>query len=401
MSRSPPRIALLFAQFAAYHVDRCEAVARRLAGRAEVLAVEVCASSQTYAWEPSGEVAGARKLTLFAGEDYEKVPLLRRFAAQFRALRHCDTVLVGIGYNERDIMMLSWLLPLLGVRMVMMSESKYDDFPRSRLFERFKALLLLPYRAAIVGARRHMAYARLLGFRRRRVLPGYDTVGVERIRMQAGGKLATDGADFAARPFVYVGRFVEKKNLLGLLDGYAAYAATAGTTARRLVLVGSGPQEAELKARADALGIAGLVDFPGFLSAGEVSRMLPGALALLLVSTVEQWGLVVNEALALGLPVVVSPAVGAGDVLVRDGVNGHVVEGGSPAAIASAMAVLGQDEAQWRAKCAASLERAWLGDVERLADAVELLLDPAAEPALGRMRQFIDAMAPGPAKGQV
>jgi len=396
-----PTIALLFAQFAAYHTDRCEAVARRLAGRADVLAVEVCSASRAYAWEQSGEVPGARKVTLFPGEAYEQVSVWRRLWAQFRLLRNCRMVLVGIGYNERDIIVLSWLLWLLRVRVVLLSESKFDDFPRNAAFEQFKALLLLPYRAAIVGARRHMAYFRFLGFRRRPLLPGYDTVGIERVRREAGGIATALPLAFAERPFIYVGRFIEKKNLWGLLDGYAAYAEHAGIGARRLVLIGSGPQEAELRSRVEALNLGAMVEFPGFLTSQEVSRRLGGSLALVLVSKVEQWGLVVNEALAIGLPAIVSTAVGASDVLVRNLVNGYVVECGSPDGIAKAMTLLSGNEALWRAMSAASLERAWRGDAERLADAVELLLDPASEPALGRMRQFIAEMGPEPEKGQV
>ena len=116
------RIGLLFAQFSAYHIDRCQAVALRFAGRAEVLAVEVATSSTTYAWEASGEVAGAHKLTLFPGENYDQIGWLRRFWRQFKALRSCDTVMIGIGYNERDVIALSWLLALLGKRVILLSE---------------------------------------------------------------------------------------------------------------------------------------------------------------------------------------------------------------------------------------------------------------------------------------
>jgi len=68
MSESEPRrrIAILFEQFAAYHVDRCEAAAARLGCRAEVIAIEVARTSRTYAREPSGEVKGPEKRTLVA-----------------------------------------------------------------------------------------------------------------------------------------------------------------------------------------------------------------------------------------------------------------------------------------------------------------------------------------------
>ena len=380
-SNRRPTVALLASQFAAYHVDRCEAVARRLEGRAQVLAVEVASSSATYAWEPSGAIAGVRKVTLFPGEPYEAINRWRRLAAQFRQLRRCDMVLVGIGYDQPDIVALSWLLWLSGVQVVLLSESKFDDFARSLWFELFKSLIMAPYSAAIVGGRRHMSYLRLLGFRRRKVLPGYDGVSIERIRTQGGGALKADDAQFAGRPFIYVGRFVEKKNLLELIDGYCAFAKACTAPARRLVLVGSGPLDAALRQRVTDLGIAGQVDFPGFLEAAEVARLLAGSLGLVLVSSVEQWGLVVNEALALGLPVIVSGPVGSRDALVRNLVNGYVVENGSIEGLARAMKALAEDEEGWRTMIEASHRRAWMGDVERLADAAELLLDPDAQPA--------------------
>ena len=385
------RIGLLFAQFSAYHIDRCQAVALRFAGRAEVLAVEVATSSTTYAWEASGEVAGAHKLTLFPGENYDQIGWLRRFWRQFKALRSCDTVMIGIGYNERDVIALSWLLALLGKRVLLLSESKFDDKPRTILTECLKAAVLAPYSSAIVGGHRHIAYFRFLGFRSRAVLPGYDTVSLARVRAMGGGAVALAEADYASRNFIFVGRFVDKKNLLELIAGYALYAQGAGQQARRLVMIGAGAEEPAMRAVAEAHGVSGLVDFLGFLDARAVAQQLSGGLALVLVSSEEQWGLVVNEALAFGLPAIISPATGSGDLLVRNLLNGYVIEQGSPHGLAQAMANLAGDEALWRSMVAASHARAWLGDTERLADAAEALIDasPAAIDKVTEMQQFL------------
>ena len=386
-------IAVLFAQFSAYHIDRCQAVARRFSGRAEVLAVEVATSSATYAWEASGAVDGARKITLFPGQSYDSVAWPRRLWRQLKALWRCDSVLIGIGYNEPDIIVLTWLLALLGVRVIALSESKFDDKPRRVGVELIKALILAPYHAAIVGGHRHLAYFRFLGFHRRRVLPGYDTVDLARVRAMGGGVAAPDGAAYAARDFIFVGRFVDKKNLIELIEGYALYAKSAGAAARRLVLIGSGPEEAEIRARAEALGVTQLVEFPGFLGAEAVAQRLGGGLALVLPSAEEQWGLVVNEALAFGLPALVSPAVGSGDLLVRNLVNGYVIELNSPGGLAAAMTALAGDERRWQAMVGAAHERAWLGDTERLADAAEALIAPGNDQAAKRISQMQQSMA--------
>jgi L-malate glycosyltransferase len=391
-----PKIAMLWSQFAAYHMDRCDAVALRLDGRAEVLAVEVASASQTYAWEPSGELSAARKLTLFPGQSYESIGSLRRLVAQFRALWRCRMVCIGIPYTSPEIVVLSWLLWLCGVRVVLMSESKFDDFPRNLFVEFIKRLALSPYCAAIVGGRRHIAYMHFLEFRRRLVLPGYDCVSIDRVRRQAGNTRVAH----STRYFVFVGRFISKKNLHALIEAYAIYAKKAQEEARKLVLTGSGEVESELKQRASQLGLTDKIEFRGFLSAEQVSGVLAGALALVLVSTVEQWGLVVNEALAVGLPVIVSEPVGSRDALVRNLVNGFVNEANSLEGFAHAMRLMAGDEAHWHELSSGSQARAWMGDTARIADAVEFLFTPESTSAGERIAAFLAEMGPEPEKGE-
>lgn len=376
-----PRVGLAFDQFAPYHVDRCEAVAARLAGRCDVVAVEVASASQTYAWKPSGEVRGATKITLFPSVASESIGTLRKFRALFGALWRCHWVFIGIPSSAPEIVLLSWVLPLVGTKVVMMTESKYDDLPRRIGFEFLKALLYIPYRGAIVGGRRQVEYLRFLGFDKRPVLPGYDTVNLDRVRDQSGHPPAPHGKPFAERSFLFVGRFVEKKNLLTLIDAYARYRERAGANARGLVLVGSGAMREPIDRTIAWHGLESAVSFPGFLDADEVAQTMSASLALLLPSTEEQWGLVINEAIACGLPVIASEAVGARDSLVREFENGYVCRSDSVEGIAQAMFEMGADEARWRAMCERSLELNWLGHTDRFADAVETMIEGQSSPA--------------------
>ncbi len=376
----PPRIAILFSQFGAFHVDRVEAAARRLAGRAEVLAVEYAPSSATYAWEPAQGFDAARHISLFPGRSYETIGRRELFGAARAALADADMVCVGVPYSEAHMIALSWRLAAAGKRMVMMTESKFDDFPRALWREQAKARLLAPYRAAIVGGPRQRDYVRFLGFGKKPILPGYDTVGCARIRRQAG----VPSRPWSTRDFLYVGRFVSKKNLPALLAAYARYRDLSPVPPRRLILVGDGELAGDMQASAGE----GVV-FTGFLRAEDVARRIGNALALCLVSTVEQWGLVVNEAAAVGVPAIVSTPVGARDVLVRNGVNGFVVEPHSVEGIARAMLALAADEGEWRRHSAATAARAGFGDVERFADAIETLIFPdSADAAAERIAAF-------------
>jgi len=386
---SLPTIALVWSQLGPYHVDRCEAVGRGLAGKAEVLAVEVATSSETYAWEASGEIPGVRKVTLYPGRTRDSLSVWEKLRAQVRVLRRCHTVFIGVPYSRVDVILLTIVLRLLRIRVVVMNDSKFDDLPRSAFFELFKSLVLSVYAGAIVAGGRQIEYMRFLGFKKRPVLPGYDVVGVERVRSQVRQPLAPQGLPFEERPFIFVGRFVPKKNLATLLRAYAIYRSQTASSPRALVLAGAGPDEAALRAEAERLGVAAHVQFTGFLTAAQVADRLAGSLALLLVSVEEQWGLVVNEALAVGLPVIVSQQVGARDALVRNLVNGFVVEQHSMASIVCAMLAMTADKGDWERMVRASQERAWLGDCQRLADSIELLMDPTAQAARERAERLL------------
>jgi glycosyltransferase involved in cell wall biosynthesis len=375
------RIALIWSQFAACHADRCLAVAQRLDGRARVLAVEVATTSREYsATAPSGVIPGVDKRTLFPGRAFESVPRWRRAFGVLLSVLPCRVVFIGIPYSHLEFLLLAWILRLLGKRVVLLIDSKFDDKPRRASFEYVKGLALSGYDGAITASARSIDYLHFLGFHRRPVLPGCDGVSLERVRSDArlaGG----DKLDFAERGFVFAGRFIAVKNLELLIEAYARYVELAGPEARRLHLAGSGPLEAELRRRVAALGLEDRVIFAGFLTGPDFAGLLNSSLALVLSSYSETWGMVVNEALALELPVLVTSSPGSRDALVRNLVNGYVVENGSREGLARAMLALGADKPHWQAMRRASGERAWLGDVERFADAVELLLDPTVQPA--------------------
>lgn len=382
------RVALVWSQFAACHVDRCIAVSRRLDGRARVVAVEVASSSIEYsAVAPSGVIAGVDKRTLFPQQTFEAIPRLRRAFAVFSSVLSCRMVCIGIPYSHLEFLALAWVLRLLGKKVVLLCDTKFDDRSRGASFEFAKWLALSGYDGAIAASARSADYLRFLGFRKRPVLPGCDGLSLERIREDA--RLANDGNPaFAERDFVFAGRFIAVKNLPLLIEAYARYAELAGKSARRLRLAGLGPLEPELRRLVVALDLEDRVIFDGYLTGPVFAGLLNSSLALVLTSYSETWGMVVNEALALGLPVIVTSTPGARDALVRSLVNGYVVENGSREGLARAMLALGADEARWQAMRQASCERAWLGDVECFSDAVELLFDPAAQPARTRVDAY-------------
>ena len=129
-----------------------------------------------------------------------------------------------------------------------------------------------------------------------------------------------------------VGRLSAQKGFSGLLA--AAPAVLAGRPTARLVLVGDGPLEAELRAQAAQLGIAGQVVFAG--ARPDVERVLAVFDVFVSASVFEGLPTVVLESMAAGVPVVATAVSGSRE-LVQDGRNGLLVPAGAAAELAQAI----------------------------------------------------------------
>ena len=126
--------------------------------------------------------------------------------------------------------------------------------------------------------------------------------------------------------FLASARFVPKKNLSHLLLAYERYKALRGTRSWKLVVIGDGPLWKNLRRQCLNLKLDDDVSFPGFVQYARLPAYYGLASAFVHVSVVEQWGLVVNEALAAGLPVLVSDRCGCVPELVSEGRNGFVFD---------------------------------------------------------------------------
>jgi len=112
-----------------------------------------------------------------------------------------------------------------------------------------------------------------------------------------------------------------------------------------LVIVGNGEERANLEARCHDFGLAN-VRFTGFQNQSALPRYFQLADVFVLPSRHEPWGLIVNEAMAAGCPVIVSSDVGSGLDLVADGVEGYIYPVGDVAALTAALSrVLSSPEA--------------------------------------------------------
>jgi glycosyltransferase involved in cell wall biosynthesis len=222
-------------------------------------------------------------------------------------------------------------------RAVVMSETKADESPRVFWKEWVKRRILRSASAGLVGGELQAQYLASLGVPRERIFLGYNAVDNDYFEHGSDAARAEVGP-LDGRPYFFaVARFIARKNFDGLLRAYAAYRRAVGGDAWDLVISGSGEEEVALKRLCTELGLDDCVHWVGFLQYPELPRWYAHAGAFIHPAKGEPWGLVVNEAAACALPLLVAAPVGSRYELVEDGVNGLVFDPFSDADITRVM----------------------------------------------------------------
>jgi len=200
----------------------------------------------------------------------------------------------------------------------LMAESTARHEPRVAWKEALKRRIVRLSDAALVGGRPQADYVVQLGMPRERIFLGYDVVDNDHFSRPAPAP--PEIGPWNGRPFFLASaRFIAKTNLPRLLRAFARYRELAGFEAWNLVLLAGGPLRAELQALRAQLGLEPHLLMPGFRQYPELPGWYQAASGFVHASTSEQWGLVVNEAMAAGLPVLVSSRCGCAVDLVQGG----------------------------------------------------------------------------------
>jgi 1,2-diacylglycerol 3-alpha-glucosyltransferase len=140
------------------------------------------------------------------------------------------------------------------------------------------------------------------------------------------------------RYFLFVGRMVREKGVFDLLE---AYAKLDGRLREQigLVFAGDGPARQAVEERARRIS-PGTIRFPGFVQRDDLAKYYGLAEALVLATHSDTWGLVVNEAMACGLAIIVTDVAGCAPDLIKAGWNGFVIAPKDISSLAAGMASL-------------------------------------------------------------
>lgn len=270
---------------------------------------------------------------------YESVPV-RKLVTTLIAnlLKHPSDLVVLPGYHRPEYWAMLFTCMLLRRKRAVWVDSTAYDREKSRFKELAKRLFFKSCDGFFCYGIRSKEYVASYGIDDRKIylrcqaaaLPHDYDASVVRRHYEA----LVPAEDHAPR-YLYIGRLSPEKGLHDLLDAFAN--VTRRLPSARLDIVGSGILEQEIKERARLIGLESAVDFLGSKSTEEIGQLLMRSSALVLPSRSEPWGLVVNEALSYGCPVVVSDVCGCVPELVVEGSTGYSFPSGEVPALAAAM----------------------------------------------------------------
>jgi 1,2-diacylglycerol 3-alpha-glucosyltransferase len=318
------KVAVLFHRLGPYHLVRLKAAS----ALCELHAVEFSSVDDTYAWDVVEEKLHFGRTTLFTDSAVEKKSTLVIMQALKNAFALIKPDVVAIpGWSGRPAFLALALCRKIGIPAIAMSASTEHDHPRYWWKEWLKRCVAMNFTAGLVGGRSHAEYMHKLGVPSDRIFTGYDVV--DNNYFLVGASDARKNAEqlraqhtLPENYFLASNRFVTKKNIDGLIRAYGAYRARVGLHGWKLVLLGDGELRPQIEGIISKLDLGGDVLLAGFKQYPDLPVYYGLASAYVQASTTEQWGLVVNEAMAAGLPVLVSNRCGCAPDLVRKGENG-------------------------------------------------------------------------------
>jgi glycosyltransferase involved in cell wall biosynthesis len=247
------------------------------------------------------------------------------------------------------------------VDFILWSESNAQDARKSKSsVEMLKMSFLNRCDRFIVPGKSSFAYLQQLGANPGSIFVAPNAVDNSLFQSEVAAARTQESAfrhekKLPQKYLLYVGRLVPEKGIFDLLAAYAQLEPDVRSTIG-LVFAGDGHSRSELEFAAKKVQ-PGTVCFPGFVHREDLAGFYAFAETLVLPTHSDPWGLVVNEAMACELPIIVTSVAGCAADLVQDGGNGFIVPPRDPGTLSRAMLTLVRDPQLRKQMSARSVEK--------------------------------------------
>jgi glycosyltransferase involved in cell wall biosynthesis len=253
-------------------------------------------------------------------------------------LRNPSDLVVIPGYHRTEYWATLLTCLLLGRKRAVFCDSTANDSPKTGLKEIAKSFFFRRCQGIFCYGTRSKAYIQSYGIDPRLIFSPCQAAALPH-DYDAGALIsryeASSSRNSESPIFLFVGRLSKEKGLEDLLMAFRDIHARLPEA--RLLLAGDGSEVDQLRSRVIAWGLDAAIVFLGSQTPARIAELLESATAMVLPSRREPWGLVVNEALSYGCPVVVSDICGCTPELVVSGVTGYGFPAGDIGALSGAM----------------------------------------------------------------
>lgn len=330
-------VALVFDNYGPYHIARARSLVPFFRS---VDRIQFYAGSKDYGWD----AADSKIITMFDRSDGFLIRAVKCY--RLVSSKPLDAIFLP-GWGDVNSLICLFVCKILGIKCILMSESNYFDRRRSFLLERVKSLIVRFFDGAICGGIASYEYLKLLRFKKPIASPGYNVVDNDFFQSSCSSDVHfIDSLGLAKNEYILcVARFVPKKNHLELLGAIKILLDSRKdglieTNEPKIVLVGGGQLEYVIRNEIDRLCLSQNILIIDFLQQDQIRALYRNARCSILTSKEEQWGLVINESLSSGCPVIVSSRVGSHIDLVKPELTGWVYELGNLQQLSLLLAVV-------------------------------------------------------------
>lgn len=331
MTRNNNRVVVIWIDWYAYHIARFRALAEHDSLRGRMTGIELVGGAGVHKGFVYREKASdSLPVTTIAPEASWSEIGQRRLAVEvWRKLEALQPSVVLVpGYYTAPGLAAALWSKFRRRKSILMTESTQADHTRRGWRERLKSVLLRGlFDGAVAGGSAHVRYLEALHFPLDRIGRNYDVVDnrfFARGADQTRANRQRNDWNLPSDYFLYVGRLSPEKNVDGLIRAFAEYRRKGGQWS--LVVAGDGRQRPFLEALAAMLDVSDCVQFVGHKNSAGLIPYYAFARCFVLPSKREPWGLVVNEAMAAGLPAIVSNRCGCAEDLLVNGANGYIFD---------------------------------------------------------------------------
>ncbi len=243
---------------------------------------------------------------------------LNNYIKVYKILNESAPKIVFIsGWNDRISHFLLFICQIKKIPIVILSDSRYKDNKRNIILEFIKKLLLKGCCSAIVAGKESENYLIRLGFKKSDIFKPYNVVDNQFF-------LCSNNCKRLNKYIICVARFLKRKNHLKLLKAFESYKKKDGFL--DLILIGDGPERENIINFKKTLSCSSKISIEAWKDISELKEYYSNAKVFVLLSNVENWGLVINEAMASSLPCIVSYECGCYVDLIKDKNTGWGVD---------------------------------------------------------------------------